>query len=71
MVREAGDYELVVVHTSTPSVGQDAKTAARLREANPRVKIGFVGAHTMVLPEETLRTAPAGRHSMAADATFS
>jgi hopanoid biosynthesis associated radical SAM protein HpnJ len=59
VVREAEGFELVVIHTSTPSVAQDAKTAARLREANPRIKIGLVGAHTMVLPEETLRTAPA------------
>ena len=59
IVREAAGYDLVVVHTSTPSVSQDAKTAARLREAYPRLKIGFVGAHTMVQPEETLGSAAA------------
>jgi len=52
-------FDLVVFHTSTPSVAQDAKTAALLKERNPRVQIGFVGAHTMVLPEETMRVAPA------------
>ena len=58
-VAEAEGHDLVVIHTSTPSVASDGKTAARLREANPRVKIAFVGAHTMVQPEETLRVAPA------------
>ncbi len=59
VVAEAEGHDLVVIHTSTPSVASDGKTAARLREANPRVKIAFVGAHTMVQPEETLRIAPA------------
>ena len=54
-----GGHELVILHTSTPSVEQDAKTAAALKAALPGVLIGFVGAHTMVLPEETLRGAPA------------
>jgi hopanoid biosynthesis associated radical SAM protein HpnJ len=58
-VAEAEGHDLVVIHTSTPSVASDGKTAARLREANPRVKIAFVGAHTMVQPEETLRVANA------------
>lgn len=55
----AESFDLVVFHTSTPSVAQDAKTAALLKERNSRVRIGFVGAHTMVLPDETLRVAPA------------
>lgn len=55
----AAQFDLVVFHTSTPSVAQDAKTAALLEERNPRVRIGFVGAHTMVLAEETMRVAPA------------
>ncbi|HSP96628.1 MAG TPA: hopanoid biosynthesis associated radical SAM protein HpnJ [Candidatus Dormibacteraeota bacterium] len=59
VLRRSGGYELVILHTSTPSVEQDAKTAASLKEALPGVRVGFVGAHTMVLPEETLRGAPA------------
>src|SRR5215468_5166347 len=59
VVRAAAGYELLVVHTSTPSFRQDAKTAARLREAHPGLVIGFVGAHTLVQPEETLARAPA------------
>jgi hopanoid biosynthesis associated radical SAM protein HpnJ len=59
VVTRAAGHDLIIVHTSTPSVGQDARTAAKLKEALPGVRIGFVGAHTMVLPDETLRLAPA------------
>lgn len=59
VLARAEGFDLVVLHTSTPSVPQDAKTAALLKERNPRICVGFVGAHTMVLPEETLRVAPA------------
>jgi hopanoid biosynthesis associated radical SAM protein HpnJ len=59
VIEQAEGYDLTIIHTSTPSVVQDGKTAARLREAHPRMTIGFVGAHTMVQPEETLRIAPA------------
>ena len=59
VIEQAEGYDLTIIHTSTPSVVQDGKTAARLREAYPRMTIGFVGAHTMVQPEETLRIAPA------------
>lgn len=59
VLARAEGFDLVIFHTSTPSVAQDAKTAALLKERNPRARIGFVGAHTIVLPEETLRVAPA------------
>jgi hopanoid biosynthesis associated radical SAM protein HpnJ len=56
--RVAG-HELVIIHTSTPSVRVDARAAARLKEAYPHLKIGMVGAHTMVCSEDTLRRSPA------------
>lgn len=59
VVERARGHELIVIHTSTPSVVSDAHTAAHLKRELPGVTIGFVGAHTMVLPEETLRQAPA------------
>ncbi len=59
VIESAEGHDLIVIHTSTPSLAHDVKTAARLSEAIPGVCIGFVGAHTMVLPEETLRMAPA------------
>jgi hopanoid biosynthesis associated radical SAM protein HpnJ len=55
----APQYELVVLHTSTPSFPNDARFAARLKEENPRVEIGMVGAHVGVLPMQSLEGAPA------------
>ena len=59
VVEAAAEYDLVVIHTSTPSLYRDADTARRIREVRPDVLIGLVGAHPMVLPEETLAAAPA------------
>ncbi|MGD0842647.1 MAG: hopanoid biosynthesis associated radical SAM protein HpnJ [Candidatus Acidiferrales bacterium] len=55
----ARDYELVVMHTSTPSFQNDAKFAARMKEENPKIQIGMVGAHVGVLPMQSLNGAPA------------
>ena len=52
---QARDYELAVIHTSTPSFASDVKVAAALKEANPALKIGFVGAKVAVQPDESLR----------------
>src|ERR1700758_4502569 len=45
----ARDFELVILHTSTPSFANDAKFAARLKAENPNVVVGMVGAHVGVL----------------------
>src|SRR5260221_11532617 len=50
----AGDYELLVLHTSTPSFAADVKVAEPLKDANPRLKIGLVGAKVAVEPEASL-----------------
>jgi len=55
----ARDYDLVVMHTSTPSFASDAKVAAALKDANLNLKIGFVGAKVAVQPAESLEQAPA------------
>ncbi len=55
----ANEYDLVVLHTSTPSFANDARFAERLKSENPRVMVGMVGAHVGVLPEASLRGAPA------------
>jgi hopanoid biosynthesis associated radical SAM protein HpnJ len=47
-------HELCVIHTSTPSFSSDVKVAAALKEANPSIKIGFVGAKVAVQPTESL-----------------
>ena len=53
----AKDCELIVMHTSVPSFATDVKVAAALKEANPSVKIGFVGAKVAVEPLESLEAA--------------
>ncbi len=55
---QAGDYDLVVMHSSTPSFQTDARTASALKAANPRLTIGLVGANVAVEPETSLSRAP-------------
>jgi hopanoid biosynthesis associated radical SAM protein HpnJ len=52
-------YDLVVMHTSTPSFKADANTAQLIREAHPGIKIGLIGAPVAVEPEKSLQDAPA------------
>lgn len=58
VLKIAKDYELVIMHTSTPSLANDVKCAEAIKAQNPHLQIGFVGAHVAVLPEETLRENP-------------
>jgi hopanoid biosynthesis associated radical SAM protein HpnJ len=51
----ARDYDLVIMHTSTPSFPTDAKFAELLKQDNPNIQIGMVGAKTMVDPEGSLK----------------
>ena len=55
----ARDYDLVIIHTSTPSFPTDARFAELLKEARPGVKIGLVGAKTMVDPDGSLKATTA------------
>jgi hopanoid biosynthesis associated radical SAM protein HpnJ len=55
----ARDHELVVMHTSTPSFASDARVAAALKDVNPDLKIGLVGAKVAVEPGDSLAMAPA------------
>ena len=55
----ASDYELLVLHTSTPSFASDVKVAEALKDANPRLKIGMVGAKVAVEPELSLKASAA------------
>ncbi|MBI5624891.1 MAG: hopanoid biosynthesis associated radical SAM protein HpnJ [Elusimicrobia bacterium] len=55
----AAGYDLVVMHTSTPSFDNDVKVAELLKKRYPGVMIGLVGAHVAVLPEESLKASPA------------
>jgi len=55
----ASQYELVIMHTSTPSFPTDAKFAELLKEVNPAIKIGLVGAKPMVDPDGSLNATKA------------
>ncbi|HAM02674.1 MAG TPA: hopanoid biosynthesis associated radical SAM protein HpnJ [Acidimicrobiaceae bacterium] len=50
----AKEYELVVMHTSSPSFPGDVKVAEAFKAANPDLKVGFVGAKVAVEPEASL-----------------
>jgi len=55
----AKDYELIVLHTSTPSFTSDVKVAEAFKAENPKLIIGMVGAHTAVSPEPSVLASPA------------
>src|SRR5215471_18413293 len=52
-------HDLAVLHTSTPSFRVDVKVAEALKEENPALRIGFVGAHVAVDPAGSLAASPA------------
>ena len=55
----ARGYDLVIMHTSTPSFPTDARFAELLKQDNPDIKIGLVGAKTMVDPDGSLKATKA------------
>ncbi|WP_013324451.1 hopanoid biosynthesis associated radical SAM protein HpnJ [Gloeothece verrucosa] len=58
VLKIAKDYELVIMHTSTPSLTNDVKCAEAIKAQNPQTQVGFIGAHVAVLPEQTLQDNP-------------
>jgi hopanoid biosynthesis associated radical SAM protein HpnJ len=59
VVAMAGDFDLVVVHTSVPSFASDVKTIEALKAANPALKAGMIGAKVAVDANGSLERAPA------------
>ena len=55
----ARQYELCVIHTSTPSFASDVRVAEALKAENPALAVGMVGAAVAVAPEASLRASPA------------
>jgi hopanoid biosynthesis associated radical SAM protein HpnJ len=53
----AKTHDLLIIHTSTPSFGNDVKVAEAFKAENPNMLIGFVGAKVAVQPEESLARA--------------
>jgi hopanoid biosynthesis associated radical SAM protein HpnJ len=58
-IQIARDYEFLVLFTSTPGFPGDIRLATAIKDANPKIKIAFVGPHVSVLPEKSLRMCPA------------
>lgn len=54
VLKIARDYEVVVLHTSAPTLRGDAELAEALKSQKPETSIGFVGAQAAVLPDGTL-----------------
>ncbi len=55
----AKDYELLIIHTSTPSFGNDVKVAEAFKAANSQLMIGIVGAHVAISPGPCVRASAA------------
>ncbi|MHB1529768.1 MAG: hopanoid biosynthesis associated radical SAM protein HpnJ [Acidiferrobacteraceae bacterium] len=55
----ATQYDLAVLHTSSPSFHSDIKVAEALKQENPALMIGLVGAKVAVSPDESLQASPA------------
>jgi hopanoid biosynthesis associated radical SAM protein HpnJ len=53
------DYELLVLFTSTPGFHVDVKIAEMMKDANPKIKVAFVGPPVTVEPEKTLNASKA------------
>jgi hopanoid biosynthesis associated radical SAM protein HpnJ len=54
----AREYELAVLHTSSPSFAGDVRVATALKEENPALMVGMVGAKVAVEPERSLLASP-------------
>ena len=58
-VAMAGDFELLVLFTSTPGFHVDVKIAEMMRDANPKLKVAFVGPPVTIEPEKVLQSSAA------------
>jgi len=58
VVKQARDYDLVVLHTSTPSFESDVRTIEAMKAANPGLKAGMIGAKVAVEADTSLEASP-------------
>ena len=54
VLKDARNYDLAVLHTSTPSFERDVKTIEALKSANPNLKAGLIGAKVAVEGDKSL-----------------
>jgi hopanoid biosynthesis associated radical SAM protein HpnJ len=52
-------YDLAVLHTSTPSFSSDVRVVEALKAAKPSLKVGLVGAKVAVEPQASMEGSPA------------
>jgi len=55
----AKDYDLVVLHTSTPSFQLDIRTAQMIKDLNAKCTVAFVGGHVTAQPDQSLKASAA------------
>jgi hopanoid biosynthesis associated radical SAM protein HpnJ len=58
VVKQARDYDLVVLHTSTPSFESDVRTIEAMKAANRGLKAGMIGAKVAVEADKSLEASP-------------
>jgi hopanoid biosynthesis associated radical SAM protein HpnJ len=58
-VQMAKDFELLVLYTSAPGFLVDVKMAEMMKDANPKLRVAFVGPPVTVEPEKSLRSTTA------------
>jgi hopanoid biosynthesis associated radical SAM protein HpnJ len=58
-VAMAGDFELLVLFTSTPGFHVDVKMAEMMKDVNPKLRVAFVGPPVTVEPEKCLAASTA------------
>ena len=56
---EFDNRDLVFLHTSTPSFQQDVRTAELIKQRNPNILLGFVGAKVMIEDVKSLEATKA------------
>ena len=55
-VEMAKDFELLVLYTSSPGFQVDVKMAEMMKDANPKLRVAFVGPPVTIEPEKSLRS---------------
>ena len=58
ITKDARQYDLTVLHTSTPSFASDLKTIEALKSVNPSMKIGLIGAKVANDAQGSLAASP-------------
>lgn len=58
VMREIPQFDMVVLHTSTPTFPNDAKICRDIKKLKPEILVGMVGPHVSVLPQEALMSCP-------------